>query len=551
MESIPVNASIHYKCALDVYCSDTDGLTSIRKIIRKWGLNKTKSFSNEDLHLAWFFRGDQDQHKVGSFLFRTGINVGDYNLQSPANWGFEIIHSDSSNKNRRWSTEVTLSQKDDSLIRFVTTIKHWIIQGYIGPIPDTPPFSVPNYIQPMIEAKGIVCRKGDEKVQSKPKVISVGEGKSLYERIVSSNRFLPIIVIAKSLSTNTYLISSNNLQSKVLGNGNIYLLDSEEAVKELNYFLGDDFKCLSGSLRIYMPKVRLDKQTDSFRHRYYSERQLLEDDFDSVASEITIGLSRNAQTFRLNEITSILDVISEKRRHKIKELFSSQPKDQSEEVSLLWEEMGVLDKKLSDTEELNNIYGTENEELKQENYNLRGRSSQADVLRNENMELENKLKAFKFLNKLPKNLSEVVMFFKSSHPSKLFFTDTAVKSAKKYEHGDEVVNQAWEILWHMATTLHEIIFSDKSCDIEDTFRSKSGYKLAMTEGKQTKKDPAIMKLRKVTYLGKKVDITPHVKDGTKPPNIIRVHFYPDEERHIIVVGHCGGHLPNFTTKGLN
>ncbi len=290
-------------------------------------------------------------------------------------------------------------------------------QGYIGSIPDTPPFSVPNYIQSMVEAEGIVCRKGDEKVQSKPKVVNVGEGKSLYERIVSSNRFLPIIVIAKSLSTNTYQISSDNLQSKILGNGNIYLLDSEPTVKELNYFLGDDFKCLSGSLRIYMPKVRLDKQTDSFRHRYYSERQLLEDDFDSVASEITIGLSRNTRTFILNEITSISDVISEERRHKIKELFLSQPKDRSEEVSLLWEEMEVLDKKLSDTEELNNAYGTENEELKQENYNLRGKSLQTDVLRNENMELKNKLKAFKFLNKLPKSLSDVVVFFKSSYPS--------------------------------------------------------------------------------------------------------------------------------------
>lgn len=548
VESIPVNASIHYKCALDVHCSDTDGLTSIRKIIREWGLNKTKSFSNKNSDLTWFFKGDQHQHKVGSFLFRAAINVGDYSLESPANWAFEIIHPDSSNKNRRWSTEVTLSQEDDSLIRFVTTIKHWMAQGYIGPIPDTPSFSVPNYIQSMIETEDIVCRKGDEKAQSKPKVIKAGEGKSLYERIVSSNRFLPIIVITKSLSTDRYLVSSDNLQSKILGNGNIYLLDSEEAVTELNYFLGDDLKCLSGSLRIYMPMY---KKTDSFRHRYYSESKLLEGGFDSVASEITIGLSRDARTFRLNEITSISDVISEGRRHKIKELVSSQPKDQSEEVSLLSEEIEVLGKKLSDTDELNNIYGAENEELKQENYNLRGKSSQADVLKSENMELKNKLEAFKFLNKLPKSLSDVVVFFKSSYPSKLFFTDKAIKSTEKYEHGDEVVNQAWEILWHMATTLHEIIFSYKSCDIEDIFRNKSGYKLAMTEGKRTKKDPTFMKLRKVVYLGKEVDITPHVKDGNKPPNIIRVYFYPDKEREIIVVGHCGGHLDNYTTKGLN
>ena len=41
VEFIPVNASIHYKCALDVYCSDNDGLTSIRRVIRSWCLSKT------------------------------------------------------------------------------------------------------------------------------------------------------------------------------------------------------------------------------------------------------------------------------------------------------------------------------------------------------------------------------------------------------------------------------------------------------------------------------------------------------------------------------
>lgn len=408
MEFIPVNASIHYKCALDVYCSDNDGFTSIRRIIRSWCLSKTRSFSNEELHSAWFFRGDQHQHRVGGYLFRTAINVGDSSLESPSNWALEIIHPDSSNKNRRWSIEISLSKKDGSLIRFVTTIKHWMMEGYIGSIPDTPPLSVPKYVQSIIETRGITCRKGDEIVFSTPKIIRVSEGKPLYERIISPDRFLPLVVIAGSRTSNTYRILPDQLQSKILGNGNIYLLENERVVNELSYFLGSDFECFSGSLRIYMPKVRLDKQTDSFRHRYYSERQLIEDGFDSVASEITIGLSRNARTFTLNEIVSISGVVSESRRHRIQELFSNQPKDQSEEVSLLWEEMDDLSKKLSESEALSNLYDVENEELKQENSSLRWKSSQADVLRGENSELKNKLRAFDSLKKLPNSLSDVI-----------------------------------------------------------------------------------------------------------------------------------------------
>jgi len=515
------------------------------------GANHIRTLSNEELHSAWFFRGDQHQHRVGSYLFRTAINVGNSSLESPSNWALEVIHPDSSNKNRRWSIEITLSRKDDSLIRFVTTIKHWMMEGYIGSIPDTPPLSVPKYVQSIIEARGIICRKGDEIVCSTPKLIRVSEGKPLFERIISLDRFLPLVVISRSSTSNTYRISPEQLQSKILGNGNIYLLDNERVGNELSYFLGGDFECFSGSLRIYMPKVRLDKQTDSFRHRYYSERQLIEDGFDSVAAEITIGLSRNARTFTLNEIVSISDVISESRRHRIQELFSNQPKDQSEEVSLLWEEMEDLSKKLSESEALSNLYDVENEELKQENSNLRWKSSQADVLRDENSELKNKLKAFDSLKKLPNSLSDIVEIMALSYPSKLFFTEKAIKSAKEYEYGDDVYKQAWEILQHMASTLHRIMFDDRPGDMESAFRDESGYELAMTEGKQTKKDSGLMKLRKASYRGEEVDITPHVKDGNKPPNIIRIHFYPDMDHQLIVIGHCGEHLDNFTTKSMN
>lgn len=549
MEFIPVNASMHYKCALDIYCSDNNGLTTIRRIIRSWCLSKTRSFSNEEIHSAWFFRGDQYQHRIGSYLFRVAINVGNSTLENPSNWALEIIHSDSSNKNRKWAIEITLSKQDDSLIRFVTTIKHWMVEGYIGTIPDTPLLSVPKYVQSLIEAKDLICRKGDEIVNSAPKIIGIGGGRSLYERICSSNRFIPIITV--SAYTDTYLAFAEELQSKILGNGNVYLLENDRVLNELNYFLGDDFACYRGSLRIYMPKIRLDRKTDSFRHRYYSERQLLEENLDSISSEIVVGLSRNARTFTLNEMASISDVISASRKSRIQELFANQPEDRSEELSLLWEEMDSLNKKLSETEQLNLMYSEESDELRQENQNLRWKSSQIDILRDENNELRNKLKAYESLKNLPECLPDVVEIIASSYPSKLHFTDNAIKSAKEYQYGKDVYKQAWCILHHMGSTLHKIIFEDRPGDIEAAFKNESGFELAMTEGKQTKRDSSLMKLRKINYQGEEIDITPHVKDGSKPPNMIRIHFYPDMENQLIVIGHCGEHLDNFTTKGLS
>lgn len=550
MEFIPLNSSIHYKCALDVYCSRPEAMTSLRRIIRNWCLRKTRQFSNEELHSAWFFRGDSSQHKVGSFMFRTAINVGHSTLESPDNWALEVIHSDSRNRNRKWSIEISLSKKDDGCIRFVTTSKHWMNEGYIGVIPDDPEPSVPGYVRSIIEAGDFLCRKGDEQVLKAVKEIDVGSGKNLFERITSEERFLPIIVVSKSSRDDRYQIDTAELHSKILGSANIYLLKNERATKEFNYFIGSEFQCLDGSLRIYMPKVRIDRPYDSNRHRYYSERHLLEQDFLTISSEIIIGLSRNARAFTVNEIISISDIVSQNRKFRIQQLFADKNDSQSEELNLLWEEIDALNKKLADIEGISQLYESENEGLKQETSNLRWKASQTESLRDENDDLKNQISAFDLLNKLPQDLPEVVNFIANAFKSKLYFTEEAIKSARDYENGNAVFTSAWEMLRSIATVLHRLIFEDRPGDLEEFFKNETGFELSMTEGRQTKRDSSLMKLRKITYKDQEIDITPHVKYGNRPPNLLRIHFYPDMERQIIVIGHCGEHLDNFTTKSV-
>ena len=70
----------------------------------------------------------------------------------------------------------------------------------------------------------------------------------------------------------------------------------------------------------------------------------------------------------------------------------------------------------------------------------------------------------------------------------------------------------------------------------------------MTEGKQTKNDKNLVKLRKLKYMGAEVDITLHVKYGSKAPKCLRVHFYADHERQMLVVGHCGDHLDTYGSQ---
>ena len=55
-------------------------------------------------------------------------------------------------------------------------------------------------------------------------------------------------------------------------------------------------------------------------------------------------------------------------------------------------------------------------------------------------------------------------------------------------------------------------------------------------------------MRKDFYKGQEIDVSPHVKHGTTPGNILRVHYYADLQDKVLVVGHCGDHLDTVRTN---
>jgi hypothetical protein len=54
-------------------------------------------------------------------------------------------------------------------------------------------------------------------------------------------------------------------------------------------------------------------------------------------------------------------------------------------------------------------------------------------------------------------------------------------------------------------------------------------------------DRKLMALRKRHYEGQELDFSPHAK-LQKGGKDLRVHFYADHTRKLIVIGHCGDHL---------
>ncbi len=148
------------------------------------------------------------------------------------------------------------------------------------------------------------------------------------------------------------------------------------------------------------------------------------------------------------------------------------------------------------------------------------------------------------IEELPSDLIGVVDLIGHLYRDRIFFTDTARKSAGTASFQD--VHISWRLLRSMATTLFDLFGSN--CDLEREYRNRTGFELALTETSATKELTEAVRQRMVKYGDRYLFAGAHVKFGTKPPRLLRVHFTFPVGSPVIVVGHVGDHLETAGTK---
>lgn len=142
----------------------------------------------------------------------------------------------------------------------------------------------------------------------------------------------------------------------------------------------------------------------------------------------------------------------------------------------------------------------------------------------------------------PTTPSESLQLAKMAYPDRLYVHPNAEKSVKKFQKGD--AEETWQLLRCVATVLYGLLFSEESVDVEGEFKQETNFGIALNEGPATTKDGELMRLRQIEYRGRTVDISPHVKGRIrKPDSGLRIHFHADHDRQLIVIGHCGYHMP--------
>jgi hypothetical protein len=102
----------------------------------------------------------------------------------------------------------------------------------------------------------------------------------------------------------------------------------------------------------------------------------------------------------------------------------------------------------------------------------------------------------------------------------------------------------------MATLLYDLHFQQQLPfrEVAQKFRDSTGFELAVGESQTTKKHKKLGAMRKDFYKGEEIDISPHVKHGTSPGSILRVHYFVHQKEKLLVIGHCGDHLDTVRTN---
>ena len=386
-----------------------------------------------------------------------------------------------------------------------------------------------------------------------PKDLRVGKG-NLFERLlVSRERACPILLVSQVHPNRGYAVNPTELAKQLAGVAVVFQSENSEVDEELDSLLGERFGCRKGAIRIYFTGLDPTRPREPERHRYILPKDIDEWGCDKTIDIIVRGIARRST--RPKGVLTPLDVEAVNRQRRLVQLREEQSSTSKDEWIQL---LDVLEKE-------NETLRNDKAQVEADKLSLEDRiDSLQDELRRlewDKAALKDSLKQtnppadqhslktiLENMKRLPETLSEVVELIRAIHPDRIAFTERAIKSAEESKFDD--VDRAWKVLWAMATTLYNLYFERDSNDIPKTFRNETGIELAMTEGKQTNQDKRLMALRKDIFMGREIDITPHVKfdrDST------RAYFRPFQQNgtKLIVVGDIGYHMNTSGTRRRN
>lgn len=162
-------------------------------------------------------------------------------------------------------------------------------------------------------------------------------------------------------------------------------------------------------------------------------------------------------------------------------------------------------------------------------------------------ELETATQGVRGIAVYPNTPQAIAKYFETVYPDRIVFTERAYRSMDECTTKSDVL---WEAFYHIAVDLYNLLKRNPATAFTD-FKDYTGWDCSRGEGAQTHADSKFMRQRIDKYNGQEIDIEPHVKNGSQEsdPKFVRIHFaYDPNVADKIIVGHCGKHLDNYSTR---
>jgi hypothetical protein len=548
--------TLHFQCSFELRpeASVTEPWTELAKSLRHWVSEAPRSGppnTNPAFYAGWFYNGGEWRGGGGAYHFvKTQRLVADGTDREPQHWAMRYEHN-CEVPGRVWRIDAGVTRLADRKYRLSLVIAYYLRDGFIGREPIAPLPTAPRIVAWFLQSEKWQAFAGTEQLRLKPVTLCAGDGESLRRRLEDPGRECPIVVASRDYRTGQPTIDALRLAKLLSGSSVVYESESSELDKELEWTLGARFSCWNGMVRVYQPGLRFNDPAAPKRQRYFSGRDIAQHGHDAVLDMLVHGVARRAQKRPQGVVSSIDDVVAFERDARMLALKTAASEgDRDEWVELLEATNAELEsekKNLEATiEGLRADVADQADRISRLEADKKSIVAQTSQAAKEARTLKQRAEIVAGLTTLPGSMLDVIVLIERVHPERIVFTDRAKKSVESC--GFTSVGDAWRCFWHMATLLHDLFFveGEKPGNIEQAFYDSTGFYLAMTEGKLTKKDSKLMASRSDTLDGRDIDITPHVK---LDKDTTRAYFCPltHGSSKRIVVGYIG-HLDTAGTR---
>jgi hypothetical protein len=532
------NATTHYQTSFRVQSPDADTFMRVKAIVYGWVLEKEGDRIVREKKGDFFFRCEWPN------LYQTHSMIETCTLLTETGnaWAMHYMELDKGcGRQRYWYTDIG-AKKDGAEVVVSVRVSYARNMEDLSGEREEPSPTVPKVVRYLLRGNKAYCGRPEFRLMEKPLVLdTVGQGKVLAEFITSPERRYPLIVF--NGSGEAQVEEARKLAWDVAGKSQVVIVATNPDLgEELRHYLGQDYWVSFGYFRVFFPFNQ--RRNSPSRHRWYG---IGSGDYAEQREGVVHGLLRNHILQERYAVETLWDVNRQIARERLLKLKTADP-EQQKELEEFFKLNAEVEKERDNFKAEAASYASEVDRLEGQLNEVRGEcATYKDRLQRLGRDGESKGVA-EIFKTLPSSLAEVARAAGLAFP-RLVITERAIKSAEDFREC-VCVGEAWEILVHLSETLHPLKFRDGEKDLQRVFRERTGYELGITEGKMTKDDKELVRLRKVVHGGKEFDMTPHVKHGNQGAKLVRVHFAFDEENKKVVVGHIGKHVDNYTTKNM-